>query len=69
MNLLFDTNGLDGLEPLERSKVAAALARILMQTAGVRASRPARTVWTLTDPRNPGRPQEGVEIPAAARGT
>jgi hypothetical protein len=34
MNLLFDTNHLDGLEALERSKVAAALARILMQAAG-----------------------------------
>ena len=36
MNLLFDANHLDGLEALERSKVAAALARILMQAAGVR---------------------------------
>jgi hypothetical protein len=36
MNLLFDTNRLDGLEALERSKVAAALARILMHAAGVR---------------------------------
>jgi hypothetical protein len=30
MSLLFDRNRLDGLEALERSKVAAALARILM---------------------------------------
>jgi hypothetical protein len=36
MSLLFDSNRLDGLEALERSKVAAALARILMQAAGVR---------------------------------
>ena len=36
MNLLFDSNGLEGLEALERSKVASALAQILMQAAGVR---------------------------------
>jgi len=36
MSLLFDSNRLDGLEALERSKAAAALARILMQAAGVR---------------------------------
>lgn len=36
MSLLFDCNGLEGLEVLERSKVAAALARILMLAAGPR---------------------------------
>lgn len=36
MSLLFDCNRLDGLEALERSKVASALAQILMQAAGVR---------------------------------
>ena len=36
MSLLFDCNGLEGLEVLERSKVAAALARILMLAAGLR---------------------------------
>jgi hypothetical protein len=36
MSLLFDSNRLDGLGALERSKAAAALARILMQAAGVR---------------------------------
>jgi len=36
MILLFDGSRLDGLEALERSKVAAALAQILMQAAGVR---------------------------------
>lgn len=36
MSLLFDGNRLDGLEALERGKVASALAQILMQAAGVR---------------------------------
>jgi len=36
MSLLFDGNRLEGLEALERSKVAAALAQILMLAAGVR---------------------------------
>ena len=36
MNLLFDSNRLDGLEVLERDKVASALAQILRQAAGVR---------------------------------
>ena len=36
MSLLFDSNRLEGLEVLERSKVASALAQILMQAAGVR---------------------------------
>jgi hypothetical protein len=36
MNLLFDSNRLEGLEALERGKVALALAQILMQAAGVR---------------------------------
>jgi hypothetical protein len=35
-SLLFDRNHLEGLEVLERSKVAAALARILMLAAGLR---------------------------------
>jgi hypothetical protein len=36
MSLLFDNNRLEGLEALERGKVASALAQILMQAAGVR---------------------------------
>jgi hypothetical protein len=36
MNLVFDSNGLDGLGSPERSKVVAALAQILLQAAGVR---------------------------------
>jgi hypothetical protein len=36
MNLLFDNSRLEGLEALERGKVASALAHILMQAAGVR---------------------------------
>ena len=36
MNLLFDSNHLEGLEVLERDKVAIALAQILMQAVGVR---------------------------------
>ena len=36
MSLLFDDNRLEGLEALERGKVASALAQILMQAAGVR---------------------------------
>ena len=36
MSLLFDNNRLEGLEALERGKVALALAQILMQAAGVR---------------------------------
>ena len=36
MRLLFDSNRLEGLEALERGQVASALARILMQAAGVR---------------------------------
>jgi hypothetical protein len=35
-SLLFGGNGLEGLEEFERSKVAAALARILMLAAGLR---------------------------------
>ena len=35
MILLFDSNRLEGLEALERGKVASALAQILMQAAGV----------------------------------
>ncbi|HUN40349.1 MAG TPA: hypothetical protein VMU81_08680 [Acetobacteraceae bacterium] len=36
MSLLFDGDRLDGLEVLERGKVATALARILMLAAGIR---------------------------------
>ena len=36
MILLFDSNRLEGLVAIERSKVASALAQILMQAAGVR---------------------------------
>jgi hypothetical protein len=36
MVLLFDGKRLEGLEALERGKVASALAQILMQAAGVR---------------------------------
>ena len=36
MVLLFDSKRLEGLEVIERSKVASALAQILMQAAGVR---------------------------------
>jgi hypothetical protein len=36
MSLLFDGNRLEGLEALERDKVASALAQILMQAVGVR---------------------------------
>jgi hypothetical protein len=36
MDLLFDGNRLEGLDVLERSKVAMALARILILAAGVR---------------------------------
>jgi hypothetical protein len=36
MILLFNSNHLEGLEALERSRVASALAQILMQAAGVR---------------------------------
>ena len=36
MSLLLDCSRLDGLEALERGKVASALAQILMQAAGVR---------------------------------
>jgi hypothetical protein len=36
MSLLFDSNRLEGLEALERGKVASALAQILMQAAGIR---------------------------------
>jgi hypothetical protein len=36
MSLLFDSNRLEGLQALERGKVASALAQILMQAAGVR---------------------------------
>jgi hypothetical protein len=36
MSLLFDANRLDGLEVLERDKVATALAQILMLAAGIR---------------------------------
>ena len=35
MNLSFDSNRLEGLEVLERDKVASALAQILMQAVGV----------------------------------
>jgi hypothetical protein len=35
MPLLFDSNRLEGLEVLERGKVASALAQILMQAAGI----------------------------------
>jgi len=35
MSLLFDSNRLEGLQALERGKVASALAQILMQAAGV----------------------------------
>ena len=35
MSLLFDSNHLEGLQALERDKVASALAQILMQAAGV----------------------------------
>jgi hypothetical protein len=35
-SLLFDNNRLEGMEALERGKVASALAQILMQAAGVR---------------------------------
>lgn len=36
MILLFDSGRLEGLEAPDRSKVASALAQILMQAAGVR---------------------------------
>ena len=36
MSLLFNNNRLEGLEALERGKVALALAQILVQAAGVR---------------------------------
>lgn len=36
MSLLFDDDRLEGLEVLERSKVATALARILILAAGIR---------------------------------
>jgi hypothetical protein len=36
ISLLFDRNRLEGLEALERDKVASALAQILMQAVGVR---------------------------------
>jgi hypothetical protein len=36
MTLWFGSNRLEGLEALERGKVALALAHILMQAAGVR---------------------------------
>jgi hypothetical protein len=36
MSLSFDNNRLEGLEALERGKIASALAQILMQAAGVR---------------------------------
>ena len=36
LSMLFDDNRLEGLEALERGKVASALAQILMQAAGVR---------------------------------
>jgi hypothetical protein len=36
MSLSFDGNRLEGLEVLERDKVASALAQILMQAVGVR---------------------------------
>ncbi len=36
MMLLFDSNRLEGLAALDRSKVASALAQMLMQAAGVR---------------------------------
>ena len=36
MILLFDSNRLEGLAALDRSKVASALAQMLMQAAGVR---------------------------------
>ncbi len=36
MSLLFDDNRLVGLEVFERSKVATALAQILMLAAGIR---------------------------------
>jgi hypothetical protein len=35
-SLLFDNNRLEGLEALERGKIASAFAQILMQAAGVR---------------------------------
>ena len=35
LNLLFDTNCLAGLKPVERSKVRQLLAQILMQAAGL----------------------------------
>ncbi len=37
MNLMFDCSDLEGLSSLERSKVIAALAQILLQAAGVDA--------------------------------
>jgi hypothetical protein len=36
MSLLFDGDRLEGLEVLERGKVVAALARLLMLAAGLR---------------------------------
>lgn len=36
MTLLFDGNRLEGLKVIERSKVATALARILILAAGIR---------------------------------
>lgn len=35
-SLLFDSNRLEGLEPLDRDSVVTALAHILMQAAGLR---------------------------------
>ena len=35
MSLLFDNSRFEGLQALERGKVASALAQILMQAAGV----------------------------------
>lgn len=35
MSLLFESGGLEGLDPHERDKVIAALAQILMQAAGL----------------------------------
>ena len=36
MNLLFDSDRLEGLEALDRDKVVSALAHILMQAAGLK---------------------------------
>ena len=38
LSLSFDSKRLEGLEALERGKVASALAQILMQAAGVRVT-------------------------------